>query len=164
MQCLANISIIACSKRSTIFQLPRIQFQWSLWTISSFEYISYLVIQRTQARVLPVAESETQFSDLATHLPKVVLAGGSIDSLRSLKAAQGLRTYADISLLIWKVPQLPGHSFVWLGQYILYCINQGLPPQIIMNLTHLDICHVLKSRIPPLNSNVHLTHYSNITY
>jgi len=70
---------------------------------------------------LLVAESETQFPDLATHLPKAVLAGGwwlvaggLIDSprlqnaavplktvsLRSLKAAQGLRTSANVSLLI----------------------------------------------------------------
>jgi len=66
------------------------------------------------------------FPNLATHLPKVVLAGGSMDSpkpqnvavplekvsLRSLKAAQGLRMSANISISIQKVPQLPGHSFV----------------------------------------------------
>ena len=31
---------------------------------------------------MPVAESKTLFPDSATHLPKVVLAGGSIDSPR----------------------------------------------------------------------------------
>jgi len=41
---------------------------------------------------------------------------------------------------------------------------EALPPQIIINLTYLDICHILKLRIPPLNSNVCLTHYLDITY
>jgi len=30
----------------------------------------------TQARMMPGAESETQFPDLVTHHPKAVLAGG----------------------------------------------------------------------------------------
>jgi len=65
------------------------------------------------------------------------LAGGLIDSprpqniaepletvsLRPLKAAWGLRVSADVSLSIWKVPWLPGCSLIWLGHYILYCIN-----------------------------------------
>jgi len=42
----------------------------------------YLDITKTQARPLPVAESETLFLDLVTHLPKAVLAGGSVDSPR----------------------------------------------------------------------------------
>jgi hypothetical protein len=50
--------------------------------ISLFYYILYLVITKTQARILPVAESETLFPDSVTHLPKAVLAGGSIDSPR----------------------------------------------------------------------------------
>jgi len=41
----------------------------------------------TQARILLVAESKTQFPDLATHLPKAVLAGGSIDLPRPQNAA-----------------------------------------------------------------------------
>jgi len=63
--------------------------------------------------------------------------GGSIDSpkpqnivnplktvsLRSLKVARGLRMSANISLSIQKVPQLPRCFLIWLGQYILYCIN-----------------------------------------
>jgi len=44
---------------------------------SPFYYILYLVITKTQARILPVAESKTLFLDLVTHLPKAVLAGGS---------------------------------------------------------------------------------------
>ena len=50
--------------------------------ISHFYYNFYLVITRTRARMLPVAESETLFPDSVTHLPKVVLAGGSVDSPR----------------------------------------------------------------------------------
>jgi len=45
---------------------------------------------------------------------------------RSLKAAQGLRVSANVSLSIWKVPQLPECSLIWLGHYILYCINTRL--------------------------------------
>jgi hypothetical protein len=37
-----------------------------------------------------------------------------------------LRTSANISLSIQKVPWLPGCSFIWLGRYILYCINTRL--------------------------------------
>jgi len=41
---------------------------------------------------------------------------------------------------------------------------EASPPQIMINLTYLDICHILKLRIPPLNSNIRLMHYSDITY
>jgi len=40
----------------------------------------YLVITKTQARMMPGAESKTPFPDLVTHHPKVVLASGSVDS------------------------------------------------------------------------------------
>jgi len=61
-------------------------------------YISYLVIQRTQARILSVAESETQFLDSVTHLPKAVLAGGLIDSPRPQNIAEPLETVSLRSL------------------------------------------------------------------
>jgi len=62
---------------------------------------------------------------------------------------QGLRMSADVSLSTQKVLQLPKSSLVWLGQYILYCINTRpcLPNKIILS-TYLDICLILKLRIP----------------
>ena len=51
----------------------------------------YLVIMRTQARIMPVAESETLFPDLVTHHPKVVLAGGSVDSPRPQNLIETLK-------------------------------------------------------------------------
>ena len=73
--------------------------------------------------MMPVAESETLFPDLVTHLPKAVLAGGLIDSprpqnlskvvsLRTLKADLGLRTSANISVTTQEVPRLPRYSSV----------------------------------------------------
>jgi len=44
--------------------------------ISHFYHNLYLIITRTQARMLPVAESKTLFPDSVTHHPKAVLAGG----------------------------------------------------------------------------------------
>ena len=46
--------------------------------MDDFPFLLYfiLVITKTQARILPVAESETLFPDSATHLPEAVLAGG----------------------------------------------------------------------------------------
>jgi hypothetical protein len=40
--------------------------------------------------MLPVAESETLFPDSVTHHPKVVLAGGSVDSPRPQNLVQPL--------------------------------------------------------------------------
>jgi len=92
-----------------------------------FPFLLYflLVIPKIQTRILPVTESKTLFSDSVTHPPKAVLAGGSIDSPkpqnivdppktvlpRFLKAVQGLRMSADVSLSR-KVPQVPKSSLV----------------------------------------------------
>jgi len=45
-----------------------------------------------------VTESETQFLDLATHLPKAVLAGGLIDSPRPQNIVDPLKTVSLRSL------------------------------------------------------------------
>ena len=52
--------------------------------ISPFYYILYLVITRALARMTPGAESSV------THHPKVVLAGGSVDSPRPQNLVQPL--------------------------------------------------------------------------
>jgi hypothetical protein len=94
----------------------------------NFPLLLYFVLSyyKDTARILPVAESQTLFPDLVTHLPKVVLADGSIDSLRPqnvvdpsktvspriLRTAQGLRMSAFISLSTREVLQLPKSSFV----------------------------------------------------
>jgi hypothetical protein len=103
--------------------------------ISHFYHNLYLVITRTQARMSPVAESETLFPDSVTHHPKVVLVGGWLThqshrtsqnlsktvSPRTLKADWGLRMSAGISVTTWEVLQLPRYSSVWLGCYIHSC-------------------------------------------
>ena len=61
--------------------------------ISHFNHNLYLVITRTQARMLPVAESKTLFPDSVTHHPKAVLvvAGGSVESPRPQNLIEPLK-------------------------------------------------------------------------
>jgi len=71
------------------------------------------------------------------------------ESLRILRATWGLKMSADVSLSTWEVLWLLKSSLIWLGQYIPYCINTRpcLPNKIILS-TYLDICLILKLRIP----------------
>jgi hypothetical protein len=149
--------------------------------ISSFYYISYLVIQRTWARVLLVTESKMWFPDLATHLPKVVLAGGcwpnwptkatehcSPSKNSITKVPEGSLRFENVSWHFIINPKGPSASWKFFCMtrsiYSVLYKYEALPPQITINLIYFDICHVLKPRVPPLNSNVRLRHYLDITY